>query len=322
MRQLTVGPNDGGQRLDKFLAKALPALPQALAYKFIRTKYIKLNGARVQPQTKLTEGDVLSFWISDEFFEPVDEHNAFLHITPKLDVVYEDEQILLVNKPAGISVHSDENGEKDTLLAHIQAYLYRKGEYRPQEEQSFAPALCNRIDRNTCGLVIAAKTAEALRVMNEKIRLRQVEKQYLCLLHGCPKPAQGTLTLFQRKDEKTRTVQVFDHPVSGGLTAQTEYRVLKTHNGISLTEVRLITGRTHQIRAGFAHIGCPLVGEGKYGHGEKDRKQGYPYQALCAYKLTFSFPADEEAGALAYLAGKSFQLPPCWFERGEFQRRG
>ena len=214
MRQLTVGSNDGGQRLDKFLAKALPALPQGLAYKFIRTKYIKLNGARVQPQTKLAEGDVLSFWISDEFFESVDEHNAFLHITPKLDVIYEDEQILLVNKPAGISVHSDENGEKDTLLAHIQAYLYKKGEYRPEEEQSFAPALCNRIDRNTCGLVIAAKTAEALRVMNEKIRLRQVEKQYLCLLHGCPKPAQGTLTFFQRKDEKTRTVQVFDHPVS------------------------------------------------------------------------------------------------------------
>ena len=293
MKELTIGANDAGQRLDRFLAKAVPLLPASLAQKYIRLKRIKRNGARAQRDTRLEAGDTLQLYINDEFFDPPREDNAYLTVAaPKLNIVYEDEHILLVDKRPGLAVHPHDGAEYGrTLIDQIQAYLYQKREWRPREEHSFTPALCNRIDRNTGGIVIAAKTAEALRVMNQKIKDRELNKYYLCAVRGKLEPREGKLF-------------ITDAPKPGAKTCQTNYRVLASRNGLSLVECELITGRTHQIRAQFAHAGHPLLGDGKY--GKLDKRYDRTYQALYSYKLTFRFTTD--AGSLDYLNGRSFQV--------------
>ena len=306
MKEFTIGKNDAGQRLDRFLAKAVPLLPASLAQKYIRIKRIKLNGGRAERDTRLQDGDVLQLYINDEFFDKPREDNAFLTVaTPKLNIVYEDEHILLVDKRPGLAVHPHDGAEYGrTLIDHIQAYLYQKREWRPREENSFTPALCNRIDRNTGGIVIAAKTAEALRVMNQKIKDRELDKRYLAIVEGTPKLREGTLKGYLFKDEKKNRVFVTDKMQPGAKTCQTNYKVLISQNGLSLVECELITGRTHQIRAQFAHAGHPLLGDGKYGKLNKNYDRNY--QALYSYKLTFTFTTD--AGELAYLNGKSYQV--------------
>lgn len=306
MKELTIGPNDAGQRLDRFLAKAVPLLPASLAQKYIRLKRIKLGGKRVERDTRLQAGDVLQLYINDEFFDKPREENAYLTVaTPKLNIVYEDDHILLVDKRPGLAVHPHDGAEYGrTLIDHIQAYLYQKRQWRPREENAFTPALCNRIDRNTGGIVIAAKTAEALRVMNQKIKDRELDKRYLAIVEGTPKVKEGSLKGFLFKNEKKNRVFVSNSPKPGAKTCQTNYKVLASRNGLSLVECELITGRTHQIRAQFAHAGHPLLGDGKY--GKLDKRYGRSYQALYSYKLTFCFTT--EAGALEYLNGKSFQV--------------
>ena len=306
MIEFTIGPNDAGQRLDRFLAKAVPLLPASLAQKYIRIKRIKRNGARVERDTRLEAGDLLQLYINDEFFDKPREDNAYLTVAaPKLNIVYEDEHILLVDKRPGLAVHPHDGAEYGrTLIDHIQSYLYQKKEWRPREENAFTPALCNRIDRNTGGIVIAAKTAEALRVMNQKIKDREMDKRYLAIVEGTPKPREGSLKGYLFKDAKQNRVFVTDTPQTGAKTCQTNYKVLTSGNGLSLVECELITGRTHQIRAQFAHAGHPLLGDGKY--GKLDKRFDRNYQALYSYKLTFEFTTD--AGALAYLNGKSFQV--------------
>ena len=306
MKEFTIGPNDAGQRLDRFLAKAVPLLPASLAQKYIRIKRIKRNGARVERDTRLEAGDLLQLYINDEFFDKPREENAYLTVAvPKLNIVYEDDHILLVDKRPGLAVHPHDGAEYGrTLIDHIQSYLYQKKEWRPREENAFTPALCNRIDRNTGGIVIAAKTAEALRVMNQKIKDREMDKRYLAIVEGTPKPREGSLKGYLFKDAKQNRVFVTDTPQTGAKTCQTNYKVLTSGNGLSLVECELITGRTHQIRAQFAHAGHPLLGDGKY--GKLDKRFDRNYQALYSYKLTFEFTTD--AGALAYLNGKSFQV--------------
>ena len=307
MKEFTIGKNDAGQRLDRWMAKTLPLLPAPLAQKYIRIKRVKLNGARAQRDTRLKVGDVLQLYINDEFFDQPTPENAFLKLfKPKLDIVYEDEHILLVNKMPGMVVHADETEKVNTLINHIQAYLYQKKEWSPYWENSFASALCNRIDRNTGGIVIAAKTAEALRVMNQKIRDRELEKLYLCAVLGRPTPSAGTLEGFIVKDEAKKQVSIRSKPVPGGRKAITKYRTLATKGNLSLVECDLITGRTHQIRAMMAHAGHPLLGDGKYGSEKVNRQYGRKHQALWSWKLTFQFTTD--AGELDYLNGRSWQV--------------
>lgn len=316
MKEFTIGRNDAGQRLDRFLAKAVPLLPASLAQKYIRIKRIKCNGKRIDRDTRLQEGDVLQLYINDEFFDKTREDNAYLTVAnPKLNIVYEDENILLVDKRPGLAVHPHDGAEYGrTLIDHIQSYLYQKREWRPREENAFTPALCNRIDRNTGGIVIAAKTAEALRVMNQKIKDREIDKRYLAIVEGSPKPKEGSLKGYLFKDAQKNRVYVTDTPQPGSKTCQTNYKTLASAAGLSLVECELITGRTHQIRAQFAHVGHPLLGDGKY--GKLDKRFDRSYQALYSYKLTFTFTTD--AGSLAYLNGKSFQVEKVDFAEQYF----
>ena len=309
MKEFTVGKNDAGQRLDRFVAKAVPLLPDSLLQKYIRLKRIKCNGKAVKRDFRLSTGDVLSLYINDEFFDAPREENAWLKIAkPRLNIVYEDENILLADKKPGVLCHSAGKWDYNTLIANIQAYLAQQGEWRPREENSFTPALCNRIDRNTGGIVIAAKNAEALRILNEKIRDREIDKYYLCVVCGRPKPASGRLEDELFKDAVKNQVYVKDKAEPGSRHAVTEYRVLQSRDGLSLVECHLLTGRTHQIRAQMAHAGWPLLGDGKYGKELVNRRYHEEGQALYSWKLCFDFPTD--AGILNSLRGRTFSVSP------------
>ncbi|MBQ0101857.1 MAG: RluA family pseudouridine synthase [Firmicutes bacterium] len=312
MREIVIGKNDAGQRLDKFLVKAVKDMPFSLMYKSIRTKKIKLNRKRTEPNVILNEGDVLQLFLNEDIFgdgsEKDDAVSVLSHTTPIFDVEYEDENVMVVYKPEGLSVHSDEGNERNNLITQIQAYLYKKGEYDPLSEQSFAPALCNRIDRNTEGLVIAAKNAEALRSVDEMIRDGKITKKYLCAVHGVPKKKEDILYGWLKKDSRTNTVRVEDGEFPGSVKIKTGYRVIESKGNASLLEVRLYTGKTHQIRAHLAHIGHPLLGDGKYGQNREDRKLGLKSQALCSCSVRF----ECKSGLLSYLDGKEISV-----ERGK-----
>ncbi|OUN10618.1 RluA family pseudouridine synthase [Flavonifractor sp. An9] len=307
MREFTIGKNDAGQRLDRWLGKTLPLLPAPLAQKYIRLKRVKVNGKGSARDVRLQVGDLLQLYINDEFFDQPREDNAFLAVfKPKLDIVYEDENLMLLNKRPGLLCHADEREKVNTLITHIQAYLYQKKEWNPRDEHSFTPALCNRIDRNTGGIVMAAKNAETLRILNQKIKDREIAKFYLAIIHGRMAPPQGKLEGFLLKDESRAQVKVFHKPVPGGKSAATLYKTLKVNRGLSLVECELLTGRTHQIRAQFAAAGHPLLGDGKYGRERDNKQYGRSFQALYSYKLEFTFPTD--AGLLEYLRGKVFTV--------------
>ena len=307
MREITLNDNDAGKRLDRFLAAYLPHLPPALTAKLIRKKFFRINGVRVtDPAMRLTSGDVLAMYLSDAMLTPPAETEAYRFVDSRLEgIVFEDENLLTVDKKPGLVVHADDTKSPDTLIARIQAYLREKGAWDPADEHSFVPALCNRIDRNTGGIVIAAKNAEALRIMDEKVKNREIEKIYLAAVVGTPRPAAGRLEGYIFKDAKNNQVYVYDAPRTGTKTAVTEYKTIASDGRLTLVECRLITGRTHQIRAQFRHAGCPLLGDGKYGREKDNRAYGEKGQALCSWRLRFVF--DTPAGALEYLNGKSFR---------------
>ena len=313
MQKITVGENDAGQRLDKFLAKLMPRLPKNMLYKSIRKNCVKLGTKHIKDGAyMLCKGDVLSLYFSDEFFEKPTYFSDFMKISPTLDIIYEDGNLLLVNKPQGVLAHEDDAQNPENLLSHIKSYLYKKGEYLPENENTFAPALANRIDRGTGGIVIAAKNAQALRILNEKIKNREIKKFYLCLAYGHFTEKEGRICGYLLRDEKSRKVSFFDTPIKDAKKTVTKYRVLKEFPEYSLLEAELETGRTHQIRAGFSHIGHPLLGDRKYSSPEINRKFPFKEQALYAYKISFEFVTD--GGILEYLNGKVFEIKDIKFK--------
>lgn len=312
MVKLTIGKNDANMRLDKLIKKLLPTLPPSLMYKAFRKKDVKINGKWVPQEYKANENDILTIYVSDEFLVERKKNYDFLSSNSKITVVYEDQNIILINKPQGVLCHPDKNEYRDTLLLRMQHYLYKKGEYDPEKEGAFAPGLCNRIDRNTEGIVIGAKNAESLKIMCEKIKNREIDKLYKAVIIGCPKKKEDTLEGYLFKDETKNQVFIDNKKTEKNRTIKTRYKVLKQNKDLSLIEVELLTGRTHQIRAHMAHIGHPLLGDGKYGK----YSHGYKKQALCSYKLRFSFTSD--AGILNYLNGKEFELDEVYFEKELF----
>lgn len=311
MQKITINKNDAGQRIDKYLTKSFKNLPTSLMYKYIRKKRIKLNGKRCEISSRLSEGDIIELYINDEFFEKSEKQYDFLKAPNKIDILYEDSNILLLDKKTGLIVHPDENYHFDSLISRVTHYLYDKHEFNPEKENSFAPALVNRIDRNTGGIVIAAKNAESLRILNQKMKNRELKKIYLCIVHGTLKNKAGVLSAYLDKNEKQNRVYISSNKKEGLKHIKTKYKVLKEYGKFSLLEVELLTGRTHQIRAHFAFIGHPLLGDGKYGTNELNKGTGFKYQALYSYKLIFNFTTP--AGLLEYLNGKEITAPNIWF---------
>lgn len=312
MKSFTINRNDAEQRLDKFINKSVPLLPKALMYKYIRIKRIKVNGKRAEISTRLNLGDTVDMYINDEFFEKQPEKYDFLKASKNLNIIYEDENILLCDKKAGVLSHPDDHEYIDTLIGRIKRYLYEKGEYLPDDENSFVPSLVNRIDRNTGGIVIAAKNAESLRILNQKMKDRELHKFYLCVVHGRLQKEEGTLEGYLIKDESKNKVTVSKDRRQDSKEIRTKYKVLGCDSELSLIEVELLTGRTHQIRAHFASIGHPLLGDGKYGTNAQNKKYGYKKQFLYSYKLIFDFTTD--AGILNYLNNREFEVSDVWFK--------
>ena len=313
MRTIEIKKNDSGQRLDKFLLKRFKTMPKSLMHKYIRTKYIKLNGKKTTPEVFLNEGDVLTLYIKDEFFAESKKEYEFMKASKKLELIYEDDNLLLIDKKPGVIVHQDKKYDADSMVHRVQRYLFEKGEYDPESDKSFSPALCNRIDRNTGGIIIGAKNALALRVINEKIRTREIRKFYLCVVKGNLKKKSDTLKGFLTKNESKNTVKITKNEVKNSKEVITRYTVLSydKERDLSLCEVELLTGRTHQIRAHMAFIGHPLLGDEKYGDKGLNKHFHQKSQLLCSYKLMFDFKND--AQELNYLNKKEFALNDVWF---------
>ena len=312
MRELVVKKNDANQRLDKFLLKKFKTMTKKMAYMYIRKKCVKVNGKKATPEVMLKENDLLTFYIKDEFFDNIQEENyEFLKAPKNLKIIYEDENIILLDKKPGVIVHQDKSYHFDCLLLRLQHYLYDNGEYNPKEENCFAPALVNRIDRNTGGIVIGAKNAESLRILNQKMKDRELHKFYLCLLINKPKKDNAILSDYLIKNEKTNKVTVLRNEKQGAKKILTKYSVLETNNNLTLCEVELLTGRTHQIRAHMSSIGCPILGDNKYGNKKLNQKYSLSKQCLYSYKLAFDFTTD--SGILSYLDKKDFSTNDIWF---------
>ncbi len=290
MKEIKIGRNDSGQRIDKFLKKYLPGAPAGLIYKMLRKKTVKLNRGRAKPSQVLEEGDMIQLYIGDGTLKEFTSEVVISETGKDFSIVYQDENILVADKPAGLLSHSD-RGQEETLIDQIVYYLVQKGEYNPEEEKSFRPALCNRLDRNTAGLVIAAKNFAALKDMNNMIKEKWVDKYYITIVAGRV-DKEGDVGGYIVKDRETNKVRISDNPVEGGREIRAVFRPLQySDKGYTLLEVQLITGRPHQIRAQLAYAGHPVAGDHKYGHQYVNnifrKRYGLEHQLLYAGRIVF-----------------------------------
>jgi 23S rRNA pseudouridine955/2504/2580 synthase len=306
MKTIIIAELQTGKKIDKIIKETFPQMPVSALFKAFRKKDIKVNGIRVKDDYIVAFGDKLEIFIVDEILDgtPLEQKNKQ---NKSFSVLYEDKNILIVNKDQGIPVHPDKEQATNTLIDQVQNYLQQKEEYNPLKPSSFTPALCHRLDRNTSGLVIIAKNNESLKILLSKIKNREIKKFYQCLVSGKMENNQAELKAFLYKQEKKSRVFVDDKKSKDAVEIITKYKVLSFENDISLLEVELVTGRTHQIRAHLAHIGHPIIGDGKYGTNTINRKFAAKRQALCAYKIVFDF---YDAGMLNYLKGRTLEVIP------------
>ena len=304
MKSFTAGTNEEGVRLSRFVESVTKDMPRSMMYKAFRNKRIKVNGKRAEPDTRLHQNDLIELYINDEFF-PAGAAPAKKppRRQPPVTVIYEDGNIAVLYKPAHLLCHSDRTGDAN-LVDAFAAYLQAKGEYDPHAEQRFAPAICNRLDRGTEGLVIAAKSYAALRDMNAIIRDNQMKKEYLTITVGTP-PAGRHIAWLQHS-EKNNKVRIHAREAEGYKQIITEVTPIRQNGPFTLCRIGLITGRTHQIRAHLAYLGHPVLGDIKYGNRKMNERTGLKTQALCAQRLTFDrIPQDN---ILHELSGRVIKL--------------
>ena len=302
MKSFTAGPNENGVRLSRFVEGVTKDMPRSMMYKAFRNKRIKVNGKRAEPDTRLSAGDLIELYINDEFF-PVGKPAAKTAKPPRrqppVTVVYEDENFAVLYKPAHLLCHSDRTG--DANLVDALRLIWRPSEYDPHAEKRFAPALCNRLDRGTEGLVLAAKSYAALRDLNAIIRDDMMKKEYLTITVGAP--PQGRFVAWLQHSEKNNKVRIHARESEGYKQIITEVTVIRQAGPFALCRIGLITGRTHQIRAHLAYLGHPVLGDIKYGNHKMNERTGLKTQALCAQRLTFGRIPEENT--LQYLSGRS-----------------
>lgn len=305
MKSFTAGANENDVRLSRFVEGVTKDMPRSMMYKAFRNKRIKVNGKRAEPDTRLSAGDLIELYINDEFF-PVGKPTAKTanpRRQPSVTVVYEDENFAVLYKPAHLLCHSDRTGDAN-LVDAFAAYLETKGEYDPHAEKRFAPALCNRLDRGTEGLVLAAKSYAALRDLNAIIRDDMMKKEYLTITVGAP--PQGRFVAWLQHSEKNNKVRIHARESEGYKQIITEVTVIRQAGPFALCRIGLITGRTHQIRAHLAYLGHPVLGDIKYGNHKMNERTGLKTQALCAQRMTFGRIPEENT--LHYLSGRVIKL--------------
>lgn len=307
MRSIIIDKNLSNKRIDKVLKQVFPNTPMSAFYKAFRKKDIKVNGIRIKEDYTVSENDKVEVYIIDSLLEAPPAKD--FKINKGFSVVYEDSNLLIVDKDQGVPVHPDREQSANTLIDLVQSYLQEKGEYDSGNPNAFAPSLCHRLDRNTGGLVLIAKNGYTLKMMSDFIKDKEVRKFYQCYVKGPMPKKSEELKAFLFKDERKSRVFISDRKVPDSLEIITRYRTLDYHpdKDISRLEVELVTGRTHQIRAHLAHIGHPIIGDGKYGTNAINRPLGAKQQMLWAYKLVFDF---REGGSLNYLKGQTFQVEP------------
>lgn len=307
MKLVIVNENEAGQRLDKLLAKYLSEASKSFLYKMLRKKNITLNNKKANGNEKTALHDEIRFFLSDETFEKFSKKNTDItniKMTSKLQIIYEDKHILLLNKPANMLSQKAKSSDI-SINEEMLAYLLETEQITGEELKTFRPAVCNRLDRNTSGLIVAGKTLIGLQTMAEVFKDRSLHKYYLCLVSGEVVKEQ-TIDGWLTKDEKQNKVQISRECTEGALPIHTQYTPLETKNGITLLKVWLITGRSHQIRAHLASIGHPIIGDAKYGNRKVNQKFteafGVKYQMLHSYQLVM----PQIKGELGYLSGKEF----------------
>lgn len=305
---IVIGPNEAGQRLDKFLRKYLKDVPLSAIFRGIRKGDVKVNGSKAKEKYALVEGDNLEIKISSE--EP--KKANFIKVDVDIKVTYEDENMLLVEKRPNLLVHSDRKDGEPTLTDFVLSYLSEKGDYRPEEEITFTPASCNRLDRNTSGIVLFGKNFESLKLLNEMIRERNIKKYYSALVKGRIK--DGIYEGYIKKDQENNVSKIYDSPIKDSKKIAMEVKTIQSNGLFSFIEIDLITGRSHQLRAHLAHLGNPIVGDTKYGEKKLNsffkNKFDLDYQFLYAFKLVFTNCPEK----LEYMENKTIaeSLPPIF----------
>ena len=310
MRELVITANEAGQRFDKYLRKYLKEMPLSGIYKSIRKKEITVNGNKASEKYLLNTGDIIRFNIEIDDVKK-EKKLGFLNMDYNIKPSYEDRNILIVQKDKGVLVHPDD-GNENTLTDEVKAYLYEKGEYNVDDETTFSPSPCNRLDRNTEGLIIFAKNYDALKAVNESIRNGEIEKYYLTIVKG--KIEDGLYRAYMIKDQNKNKVKIMDNYVDGSKEVITKVKMLESVGIFSEVEVNLITGRSHQIRAHLSYLNNPIIGDTKYGDKETNKyyksKYGLESQLLIGYKMIFKNCSPH----LKYLDGKvvTMPLPPIY----------
>lgn len=308
MKQVVIDKNDSGQRLDRFLRKYLSEASQSFIYKMLRKKRIKLNNKKAEPNTIISEGDTIQLYLSDDTIEKFmgSKKVEKSKLVPR--IIYEDENILLINKPVGILSHSANKEYGNNIADSIIHYLCQKGEYNPRVEKTFKPSICNRLDMNTSGIIIGAKNYEALKKMNLAIKEGHVHKYYKTIVKG-KVMEEGVIEGYLSKNEELNKVRILEDKEGNAKKIVTKIKVLRSYDEYSLLEIELITGRTHQIRAHLSSIGHPVIGDIKYGDKKINKffreNYGLESQFLHAYKVEF----ENLEPPLDYLNGKVFIAP-------------